>query len=439
LMTNNFFIILSLNIIKYIKFIYNMDFDINNYTKSELISFFKLNDSYTNEELEKNEEKLKNRILNSNYDSKYKYEILIFILEAKDKLKIKNKKKETEQQNNVGKIINQNHDYPIIQKPSIMKNNVNSYGTYLIKTNYIFDTRYRDDFFRTVPTDSTFSLPITLNNVISITLSTIQFPNTFFNFNKLYKTNELYIYEEITNNEGIVILPEGNYNFLNFPEQLEKAINEQIVGTYIPGGPNRFNVSISEFTHRTTISNSSYNFRMNIIKKTSDDHSTCSIFSHKTHVTPFDDKKGIESNTYFKSMGYQMGYRQIDDYLGKNSYTSESQYDGIINEVVYFTMDEFRSESVCTNTYGILPNSLVDHHILAVIPVTTPSFTVTWDTMANFIYKTRKYFAPIDIYKIRISIITRTGNIIDLNDNNFAFVLEVETIHDNIKYVDKNA
>ena len=166
-----------INIIKYI----------NNYTKSELISFFKLNDSYTNEELEKNEEKLKNRILNSNYDSKYKYEILIFILEAKDKLKIKNKEKEkeTEQQNNIGKIMNQNHDYPIIQKPSIMKNNVNSYGTYLIKTNYIFDTRYRDDFFRTVPTDSTFSLPITLNNVISITLSTIQFPNTFFNFNEL--------------------------------------------------------------------------------------------------------------------------------------------------------------------------------------------------------------------------------------------------------------
>jgi hypothetical protein len=413
------------------------DFDINNYSTNDLLSIFKLHDNYTNEEFEKNEEILKTNILNGN--SNYKNEILFFISKAKDKLKMTNEK-ELEPINNIGKIIDQRSSHLTMQRTSIIPNSVNAYGTYVRKTNYIFDTRYRDDFFRTVATDSTFSLPITLNNVISITLSSIQFPNTFFNFSNLYKTNELYIYEETTNNEGIVILPEGNYNFLNFPEQLEKAINEQIVGTYIQGGPNRFNVTINEFTHRTTISNSTYNFKINIIKKNPDGINgtdICNIFLHKTQIDPIDDKKGIPTNAYFRTMGYQIGYRNVE-YVGKNSYTSESQFDGTFSEVVYFTMDEFNSDCVFTSTYGILSNSLVDENILAVIPVTTPAFTVTWDTMANFIYKSRKYLSPIDIYKIRVTLITRTGLLIDLNDNNFAFILEVETIHDNMKYIDKN-
>jgi hypothetical protein len=100
-------------------------------------------------------------------------------------------------------------------------------------------------------------------------------------------------------------------------------------------------------------------------------------------------------------------------------------------------MDEFNADSVFTTTYGILPNSLVDENILAVIPVTTPPFSITWDTMANFIYKTRQYLSPIDIYKMKFSLITKTGLLIDLNDNNFAFILEVETIHDNVRYVNK--
>jgi len=348
-------------------------------------------------------------------------------------------KEKLELTNNIGKIINPQSSHLTMQKTSIIPNSVSSYGTYIRKTNYIFNTRYRDDFFRTVSTDSTFSLPITLNNVISITLSSIQFPNTFFNFSNLYKTNELYIYEETTNKEGIVILPQGNYNYLNFPQQLENAINEQIVGTYIPGGPNRFTVSINEFTRNTTISNSTYKFKMNTIKKNLDgvyESDTCNTFLHKIQIDPIDDKKGIPTNDYFRTMGYQIGYRNIE-YVGEQSYTSESQFDGTFTEVVYLTMDEFNADSVFTTTYGILPNSLVDENILAVIPVTTPPFAVTWDTMANFIYKTRQYLSPIDIYRMKFSLITKTGLLIDLNDNNFAFILEVESIHDNVRYINK--
>lgn len=416
-----------------------IDLDINNYTKPDLISFFKLTNNYTNAELENNEQLMKQKILNSNYESKYKYEILTFMLQAKEFLKIKEEENkimfhetETNPTNNIGKIINPGSNHPVIQRQSIMPDRVNSYGNYIRKSNYVFDTRYRDDFFNTSAINATFTLPVTLNNVISMTLSSLQFSNTFFTFNEEYQTNQLYIYEETTNNEGIVILPEGNYFAFNFPTQLEKAINEQIVGIYNPPpGVNRFNVSISDFTGFTTISNSLYNFRMNIIKKTP--LLDCDPFHSYSSFTKLDPKLQIKPVDLFRTMGYQIGYRKIE-YFGSNSYTSESQFDSLFTELVYFTLKDFNPDAVFTTTYGVLPNSLTDQNILAVIPVTTPAFTITWDTMANFIYKIRKYQAPVNIDKIKVGIVSRTGLPLNFHDNNYAFVLEIDTIYDNVQY-----
>lgn len=423
-----------------------MDLDINNYTKYDLISFFKLTNNYSNAELETNEELIKKTILNSNYESKYKYEILTFILLAKEILKIKeneNKKLvekiETTPINNIGKIINPGSNQPVMQTQSIISNRINSYGNYIRKTNYVFDTRYRNDFFNTLPVDSTFTLPLTINNVISVTLSSIQFTNTFFTFNNDYQTNKLYIFEEETNNEGIVILPEGNYTIANFPTQLEKAINQQIVGSYIPDGPNRFTVSISEFTNRTTISNSTYNFRMNTIKKNLIfGLDACTPFIATVKITPIDPKVGIRPETVFRTMAYQIGYRKIE-YIGQNSYTSESQFDSLFTEVIYFTMKDFNPDATFTTTFGITPEGITDKNILGVIPVTTPAFTITWDTMSNFIYKVRQYQAPVNIDKINVKLLTRSGSLLNNHDNNYAFVLEIDTIYDNVLFADKTA
>jgi hypothetical protein len=416
-----------------------IDLDINNYTKSDLISFFKLTNNYTNAELENNEQLMKKKILNSNHESKYKYEVLSFMLQAKEFLKIKEEENkimvneaEINPINNIGKIINPSSNHPSLQTQSIISNNITPYGNYIRKTNYVFDTRYRDDFFDSIPSVSTFTLPVTISNVVSITLASIQFANTAFTFNDDYKTNELYIFEETTNNEGIVVLPEGNYDVYNFPTQLEKAINEQIVGVYVPEGPNRFNVSISEFTGFTTISNSVYNFRMNIIKKNPYDIN-CSIFRKNVKYTPVDSKLGINQARLFQTMGYQIGYRKIE-YIGSNSYTSESQFDSLFTDNIYFTMNEFNPGCTYSTVYGILPSSVIDDNILAVIPVTTPPFTVTWDTMANFIYKTRTYQGPININKLKFSLVSRVGRVINFHDNNFAFILEIDTIYNNVQF-----
>ena len=86
-----------------------------------------------------------------------------------------------------------------------------------------------------------------------------------------------------------------------------------------------------------------------------------------------------------------------------------------------------------TTTYGILHNSLVDENILGVVAITSPQFANTFDSGANFIYKTRHYTSPVDINRIKIKLLNTFGALVNLYDNDYAFCLEVEMLYDNLK------
>ena len=73
---------------------------------------------------------------------------------------------------------------------------------------------------------------------------------------------------------------------------------------------------------------------------------------------------------------------------------------------------------------GILKGS-----ILGVIPLDSNIFNPTFDNNANFIYKEREYFGPVDINKIGIKILNQNGDIVNLYDRNFSFSLQVKTIY----------
>jgi hypothetical protein len=83
-----------------------------------------------------------------------------------------------------------------------------------------------------------------------------------------------------------------------------------------------------------------------------------------------------------------------------------------------------------TSAYGVLQNSLIDDNILALIPLNGIPFNFVFDNNANFIYKRREYFGPVDISRITIKLLNQTGKIVNLLNNNFSFSLKVTTIYD---------
>ena len=468
----------------------DIDLNIKNYKINDLIAFLNLKKNYTPSDLEdKEKEYIYNVVSNDTgtISSKKKYELIMFIKNAKNKLLdnlgsnnnnnnlgSNNNNLGSNNNNNLGSSYLNNYDSlpgmnpniaplsgpPISGNPSevasgrdskiqlgqiinpfsnlpamqFSKNAIqmNGYNPQRIIRNYIFNTKFRDSFADSYSTNSTYTLPQKMLNVISIDLSGLQFPNFIFSFSTGKKTNTIFIHEDVTDNEAMVTIPSGNYNFYNFPAVLEKAINEQVVGSYDPSGPNRFTVSISEYTFFTTISNSTYTFTM-ITNSTlyNDDPNIffCpNIYSSRYFKSEPDIKDGIRPEQYFNSMGWLIGYR-LTVYSGLQSYESEGPFDNQFADYVYFTLNDFVNNQT-SNTYGVLGGSILDANILGVIPITTPYFTSTFDNNSNFIYKTRNYTGPVNIAKINIQLLNEFGEQVNLHNSDFAFCLQVTSIMD---------
>jgi hypothetical protein len=434
------------------------DLDINNYTTNDLLQFFKLEPEYSLNDLIKKEEDLATEILsqkNTNYNPKYKFDIISFIKLAKDVLTsfyndnetnkeiTKNIEKKLFQTRDprVGKIINPLAPHPALEKSIIPREEINGYNYDLITSIYVFNTAARNDYFNTISSYSTYDLPIKWKNVISISLSSANIPNIMYAFNYDSGTNQIYIEEDGTGLSGIVTLPEGNYSpysvkdplatitEASFPDQLTKEINEQILGItnhllY------RFIVSISLSNRRTTITNTTYTFSMNTIKKNPNDRCSSystNIFNDYGNTPP--DKTQIPFTTYIQTLGFLMGYKEIT-YSGSKSYTSESVFSNTYSNYLYFSLEEYTGSQTVSTTYGVLgENGILDNNIIGIIPISSTIFNTTFDNNSNFIYKKREYFGPVDISRITIKLLNQRGNIVNLQQTDFSFSLHIKTIY----------
>lgn len=438
----------------------SLDLDINNYSINDLTAFFKLEPTYTSKELNDNEKAITIAVLKTKDLDENKYNLLTFIQKGKeilmdnlypetiDKKKekpiIKQKLTEGEHQNeeekhstssqkanNIGRIINPFSNRPSLQRQSIPYNSVNGYGYNTFIVNYVFNTLFRDDYFSSQSTNSTFTLPMKMKNVISLSLSGLQFPNVMFTFSAAKGTNRIFIrlHEPLPGQEtteAVVTIPDGNYDIESFPKVLARELND----AFSDISTDAFTVEIDPDTLYLKIQLGIRNFDMYTITDPYGNYYDCDTnFTTNFKIGDVDPKIKLTPETYAFTMGYQMGFRKTK-YVDKDFYITESHFDPTYSDYIYFTLNDYAG-SQSSNVYGILPNSTLDKNILAVIPITTPQNFNTFDNNANFIYKTRNYIGPVDISKITIGLINPTGGQLDLHYTDFAFTLQVQSIYDN--------
>jgi hypothetical protein len=437
----------------------SFDLDINNYTTNDLLNFFKLDGNYSLEDLALKEEKLATDILsihNKKYNSKYKFDIINFIKLGKDILTSfyhdmesnKEMKKNIDRFVNkdkdprVGKIINPLAPHQTLEHMIIPKESINGYNYDVTTSIYVFNTATRNDFYTSKSSNSIYDLPIKWKNVISVSLAAVTIPNVMYAFSKESGTNQLYIEEDSTGLSGIVTIPDGNYSPYefnpliapsltesSFPQLLTKYINEQILGIINPI-LYRFIVTIDLANRKTTISNTTNTFMMITINKNPND--ICSPNGSRYDIDYGVDPPPVSSlpiQTYIYTLGYAMGFREIK-YQGATSYISESIFTNKYSDYLYFALDDYTGSQTITNTYGMLgSNGLLSNNILGVIPISSDTFSPTFDNNANFIYKKREYFGPVDISRISIKLLNQRGNVVNVYDTNFNFTLQIKTIY----------
>jgi hypothetical protein len=196
----------------------SFDLDINNYTNNDLVDFFKLPKEHTVSDIELNETVMREQLLKSgNVDKKFKSQIVDFLKRAKEKLMIVKMHLKQEIFDHTTLSKNQklySTDYPAskktesrhleiterpetefvhVQTSDFLPGKINPLKTRVISKCLTIDTRFRDNFYKTSSSDFNFNMPLKLNKVVSMQLSSFEIPVSFYGISSSYGNNFLYI------------------------------------------------------------------------------------------------------------------------------------------------------------------------------------------------------------------------------------------------------
>ena len=441
----------------------DFDFNINNYTIPDIENFLGLNQDYTFNDVMKRKENMITIIIdNKQYDKTYRKKLVDFM--EKSVVKVIDNIKKTVQQDNgfiedydkllietdEGKVVNQTsttyagHNFVMNKntvdlddvlggknqrvnpietfQTNISRSNLNVVKRKTFNQTVMMNTLFREDYTSTLSTDFNIVLPTYFKNVLSLRLSSLQLPNVMYNISAANGNNTMYIEVDNGGPNGVVTMPDGNYDINNFITVLQTQLNTQLSTT-------NFSVTYDQYTQKITITYTdpplNHNFTMVFyvpIPK---------YDKYKDLHKPDNDYRKnecVDISQIYKGFGWFMGYRKAE-YTGATTYTTEAVYSSSPYEYIYFTLNDYNM-SQSQNIFGMFSKSILGDNILAIIPVTSNSFNICFDNGVNLLEKKREYYGPVNIQRLKIQLLNQYGEILCLNNMDFSFSLEFEIGYD---------
>jgi len=386
------------------------DFNIHNYSISDLEKFLNLNKEYTHSDVEKKSSEFCSKI-DKISDHEFKNKLLKFIEEVKDVISNKDIKSDKGSDKDAGKnqIIAAGSTYVIKNKdlPGINFSqgaNITTLKDKSITTTFCINTLFREPNSNSA-TDCIVMLPYTIKEVLSMQVTLAEIPQSIYLFSNKLQSNTIYFKEyNYYVNEGLVVFPQGNYaQPSDVATMMETEINTQL------NTGSRFTVTIDPLTYKTTITNSTYIFEMYIVYP------------------------GTNKNIS-KTMGYILGYRN-SSYVNLLSYTSDSIYNSSPADYLYLEVNDYNTSQISTSMLGLFNESYLDKNILASFEYSSTTNYTTYNTISyslitGTLYSKRDYFGPIHLQKMNIRLLDKYGDVVDLNGLNFSFTLELRVLYD---------
>ena len=432
-----------------------LDLDINNYTIKDLERFFQIapNKKYSAADIELKEAELKEVLLSTGHiDKKFKRDLMAFLDTAKDWLitvKCKNETKNPTSFHNVPKL----EKYPnvpasreamprmeeLMERPDTPY--VNTYSSEYfpgimnpLKTRVIskcvnIDTRFRSNMSQTNSSDFLVNLPIRLQKVVSMQITAIEFPVSFYGISAKYGNNYFYIsvnHQEVEEGDmfedsKIIIVPDGNYNANDFID----TINTLISGKNPNGTPLDPTSIFNYVVFRLDVSQTGSGTAKVIIETTGNLAYTIQQISidFSLDINGNPDKTPITSK-----IGMNLGFLKRR-YQDATSYISETLVEPATVRYIYLAIDDFNN-NVNNHFISAFNSSILSPNILARISIKGSYFSLMMESDLNMTTEPRKYFGPVDIQKMYIQVYDDHGRILDMNSANFSCCILFKMLYD---------
>jgi hypothetical protein len=131
--------------------------------------------------------------------------------------------------------------------------------------------------------------------------------------------------------------------------------------------------------------------------------------------------------------GWIFGFRN-PNYININEkITSEGLFDAGGDRYVYLSLTDYQYNSNNTNIIGF-DKSLLENDILAKILLVNGKFSLIMDENINSLTKIRRYNGPIHLKKIHVKLLDKFGDLIDLNQMDFSFTLELDLLYESFNF-----
>ena len=312
-----------------------------------------------------------------------------------------------------------------------------------------FDTLFRPNYENTESTEFSINLSEPIEKVTAIKLAAMELPNMWYSVSKKNRTNSFEIslhnfYQYGPNREKVLVeemrhiieIPDGNYR----ADYFENTLNTIFTNT--KGGLEFLKVEINEISAKTVIRARTCHDIGTNPKPYEPDHDLYSPdFFFRIHFLTVEAKR--RNQPLNRTLGWMMGFKkEVYEVGNQDTYTtsavlnrehqeityyaylaSESSYGNSVFQYVFLEISEgkeaYRKDEVISN--GLVE---INNDILARITISSSHNTVIMDNGSDQIFKRREYTIPVKIGSLYIRLLDKFGDVIDLNGNDYSFLLE---------------
>ncbi len=322
-----------------------------------------------------------------------------------------------------------------------------------IKRAVNIDTRFRPNYYTTKSSDLQINLPTKVERAVSMRLASIEIPMSFYAVNSEFKNNVFKVswaWGGVADASSVVItLPDGNYDIgisdKTKAARLEAEINAQLAaseaGVATPGKLNlRYTVDPISGKSRfyqdasATLVPAAIPFKINFA-------TTSTGFVYP----PNDNPQPLQM-----TLGWMMGYRApVGEYAsngkvigggggGGTDGAGNVISEGICNiqgtRYIYVSIDDFVNSS---NNYftAAFASSVMAPNIITRINVADLAQDVTvfhyaqQEGYSTELDRSRTYFGPVDIQKMRVTLYDEYGRVLNLNHMDWSMELMFECVY----------
>jgi len=295
--------------------------------------------------------------------------------------------------------------YPVINSfPNpVAEGSVNYLKRMVQTTNLHLNSCFRENYYASNPCDFQYMLPVSIQSTISLQLSSIELPNSWYLFSDVKQNNFMKI--QIDCETYDIIVPSGNYDINSLPQYLNS--------TYFYLSDTETELRFLKIQiHPTTCKT-----EIGWIEE------RCETFSVLFNENP--------TANIMQKLGWTLGFR-LANYMNVHRIWSEGLYDGGGDRYIYVSVNDYQN-NVNENNVVCFDKSILDEGVIAKIPLVNGKFSITSNDYNGLsLSKIRKYNGPVNIRRLHIKLLDKFGEVIDLNNMDYSLTFEMEILYENL-------